>query len=264
MLMACFVLSKIVEEATGPGNAFVLVGALVTVIVNTTSLLSQPGLGCCGSSWYDNPVFFSSTPYGVRRQFATCNVALDGPCEAASGVDLYSGQEEEFSAIRNIPEVAARGRQSLTNTYTPACWYLCRLPIMLLTLHVCSSHKLFSPRLSARMCFSSFSAASHNVVCADFLLCLSGLARGQPSFTLKYSIPRFFVYVKTYGVRTSQNPAVSIMFVSFSISPRKNSYRPLPLEVKSIETAYLPGYLSAKQDPVDFILWLDSLAIKNI
>ena len=39
MLMARFVLSKIVEEATGPGNAFVLVGALVSVIVNTTSLL---------------------------------------------------------------------------------------------------------------------------------------------------------------------------------------------------------------------------------
>ena len=38
----------------------------------------------------------------------------------------------------------------VTNTYTPACWCLCRLAIMLLTLHVCSSHKLFSPRFSRR------------------------------------------------------------------------------------------------------------------
>ena len=63
----------------------VLVWAPVTVIASYRNLSSR--LGCCGSSWYENPVlptFFSSLS-GVGRLFATCNVTLDGPCEAASG-----------------------------------------------------------------------------------------------------------------------------------------------------------------------------------
>ena len=84
---------KILEEATGPGNAFappcanVLRGSCDSDCRTSYRSLSSR-LGCCGSSWYDNPAFpsiFSYTPSGVRRQFATCNVALDGPCEVVSG-----------------------------------------------------------------------------------------------------------------------------------------------------------------------------------
>ena len=84
---------KILEVATGPGNAFAPPCANVLrrscnsgCQASYHSLSSR--LGCCGSSWYDNPAFpsiFPYTPFGVRRQFAICNVALDGPCEAVSG-----------------------------------------------------------------------------------------------------------------------------------------------------------------------------------
>ena len=79
---------KILEEATGPGNAFAppcASGGSCDSDCQASYRNLSSRLGCCGSSWYDNPVFFSSTLSGVRRQFATCNVALDGPCEAASG-----------------------------------------------------------------------------------------------------------------------------------------------------------------------------------
>ena len=41
-------------------------------------------LGCCGSTWFDNPFFpvFAGN-FGVPF-FDSCNVTLDGPCEAAS------------------------------------------------------------------------------------------------------------------------------------------------------------------------------------
>ena len=81
---------KILEEATGPGNAIVppcAVGGSCDSDCQASYRNLSSRLGCCGSSWYENPVlptFFSSLS-GVGRQFATCNVTLDGPCEAASG-----------------------------------------------------------------------------------------------------------------------------------------------------------------------------------
>ena len=81
---------KILEEATGSGNAFAPPcasnGSCDSDCRASYRNLSSR-LGCCGSSWYENPVlptFFSSLS-GVERLFATCNVTLDGPCEAASG-----------------------------------------------------------------------------------------------------------------------------------------------------------------------------------
>ena len=81
---------KILEEATGPGNAFAppcASGGSCDSDCQASYRNLSSRLGCCGSSWYENPVlptFFSSLS-GVGRQFATCNVTLDGPCEAASG-----------------------------------------------------------------------------------------------------------------------------------------------------------------------------------
>ena len=42
-------------------------------------------LGCCGSSWFDNPFYTASS--GVSF-FNSCNVTLDGPCEPASGAGV--------------------------------------------------------------------------------------------------------------------------------------------------------------------------------
>ena len=81
---------KILEEVTGPGNAFAPPCASNGSCDSDCQAFYRnlsSRLGCCGSSWYENPVlptFFSSLS-SVRRQFATCNVTLDGPCEAASG-----------------------------------------------------------------------------------------------------------------------------------------------------------------------------------
>ena len=82
---------KVLEEAAGPGYAIVppcANGSSCYSVCRASYHNLSSRLGCCGSSWYDNPAFppfFSSTLYSVRRQFATCNVTLDGPCEAASG-----------------------------------------------------------------------------------------------------------------------------------------------------------------------------------
>ena len=43
-------------------------------------------LGCCGSSWFDNPLL-GSFSNGVLF-FDFCNVALDGPCQPASGAGV--------------------------------------------------------------------------------------------------------------------------------------------------------------------------------
>ena len=81
---------KILEEVTGPGNAIVppcASGGSCDSDCQASYRNLSSRLGCCGSSWYENPVlptFFSSLS-GVGRLFATCNVTLDGPCEAASG-----------------------------------------------------------------------------------------------------------------------------------------------------------------------------------
>ena len=77
-------------EVTGPGNAFAppcAVGDSCDSDCQASYLNLSSRLGCCGSSWYDNPAFpsFISTPSNVRGQFATCNVTLNGPCEPASG-----------------------------------------------------------------------------------------------------------------------------------------------------------------------------------
>ena len=42
-------------------------------------------LGCCGSSWFDNPIF---TGINDVRFFDSCNVTLDGLCEPASGAGV--------------------------------------------------------------------------------------------------------------------------------------------------------------------------------
>ena len=42
-------------------------------------------LGCCGSTWFDHPLFTTSS--GVPL-FDSCNVTLDGPCEPASGAGV--------------------------------------------------------------------------------------------------------------------------------------------------------------------------------
>ena len=82
---------KILEEATGPGNAFAppcASGGSCDSDCQASYRNLSSRLGCCGSSWYENPVistFVTSTLSSVRRQFAICNVTLDDPCEAASG-----------------------------------------------------------------------------------------------------------------------------------------------------------------------------------
>ena len=86
---------KILEEVTGPGNAIVPPcasnGSCDSDCQASYRNLSSR-LGCCGISWYENPLVSPSSsspsPFslsGVRGLFATCNVTLDGPCEAASG-----------------------------------------------------------------------------------------------------------------------------------------------------------------------------------
>ena len=77
---------KIVEEAT-PGNPLVPLCAFGSCDSDCQASFHNLSsrLGCCGSSWYENPASLFFTPTILRRQFATCNVTLDGPCEAASG-----------------------------------------------------------------------------------------------------------------------------------------------------------------------------------
>ena len=88
---------KLVEEATGPGNAFVppcAVGGSCDSDCQASYRNLSSRLGCCGSSWYDNPLLFNPgiNTLGLAnlaggnfgRLFATCNVTLDGPCTAAT------------------------------------------------------------------------------------------------------------------------------------------------------------------------------------
>ena len=87
---------KILEEATGPGNAFAppcASGGSCDSDCQASYRNLSSRLGCCGSSYYDNPGFpgfISSTPSSVRRQFATCNVTLGGPCETATATATAS------------------------------------------------------------------------------------------------------------------------------------------------------------------------------
>ena len=78
---------KILEEATGPGNTFVppcASGDSCDSDCQASYHNLSSRLGCCGSSWYENPLTYTSSMQSyVRRLFATCNVTLDGPCEAA-------------------------------------------------------------------------------------------------------------------------------------------------------------------------------------
>ena len=82
---------KIVEEGTGPGNAFAppcAAGGSCDSDCQASYRNLSSRLGCCGSSWYENPAlpsFSSINNSRVRGLFATCNVMFDGPCEAASG-----------------------------------------------------------------------------------------------------------------------------------------------------------------------------------
>ena len=91
----CFL--KILEEATGPGNALVplcAVGGSCDSDCQASYRNLSSRLGCCGSSIYDNPAISTSTssidvtnPFSgnIQRLFATCNATLDDLCEAASG-----------------------------------------------------------------------------------------------------------------------------------------------------------------------------------
>ena len=82
---------KIVEEGTGPGNAFAppcAAGGSCDSDCQASYRNLSNKLGCCGSSWYENPAlpsFSSINNSRVHSLFATCNVMFDGPCEAASG-----------------------------------------------------------------------------------------------------------------------------------------------------------------------------------
>ena len=80
---------KIVEEATGSGNAIVpqcASGGSCDSDCQASYRNLSSRLGCCGSSWYENPAFpdnrFVNSSI-VLKLFATCNVALNGPCTAA-------------------------------------------------------------------------------------------------------------------------------------------------------------------------------------
>ena len=81
---------KIIEETTGPDNAFVLScasGGSCDSDCQASYRNASGRLGCCGSSWYENPVFSASSspnPSDIGRLFANCNVTLNGPCEAAT------------------------------------------------------------------------------------------------------------------------------------------------------------------------------------
>ena len=80
---------KIAEEATGPGNAIVppcASGGSCDSDCQASYRNLRERLGCCGSSMYANRAFgaFIATRSNVRRQFATCNVTLNGPCKRVS------------------------------------------------------------------------------------------------------------------------------------------------------------------------------------
>ena len=93
---------KLVEEATGPGNALVppcASGGSCDSDCQASYRNLSSRLGCCGSSWYKNPLLFNPVnpvrldnliSGNLGRLFATCNVALNGPCAAATATALAS------------------------------------------------------------------------------------------------------------------------------------------------------------------------------